>query len=84
VETLKHWSNDGDTERPRVDGGGASAARENIGEHEPGEPEGSGANRKMSHVAGEEMELTEAAGAAETQWWLQNGRRTKASFTARA
>jgi hypothetical protein len=84
VEALEHWSNNGDTERPRVDGGEASAAQENAGEHEPDEPEGSGANRKMSHVAGEEMELTEAAGTTETQWRPQNGRQTKASFTARA
>jgi hypothetical protein len=36
-------------------------------EHGPGEPEGLGANRRISHVAGEEAELTEVAGAAETQ-----------------
>jgi hypothetical protein len=35
---------------------------------------GLGANRKMSHVAGEEAELTEAAGAAKTQRRPQNGR----------
>jgi hypothetical protein len=38
----------------------------------------------MSHVAGEEVELTEATSAVETQWRRQNGRRTTASFTARA
>jgi hypothetical protein len=36
---------------------------------------GLGANRKMSHIAGEEAELTESVGAAETQRRPQNGRR---------
>jgi hypothetical protein len=40
---------------------------ENAGDCGPSELEGLGANRKMSHVAGEEAELTEAAGAIETQ-----------------
>jgi hypothetical protein len=40
---------------------------EDADERRPGEPEGLGANRRMSHAAGEEAELTEAAGATETQ-----------------
>jgi hypothetical protein len=52
---------------------------ENTGERGPGEPEGLRANRKMSHVAGEEVELTEAAGATETQRPPQNERRTTAN-----
>jgi hypothetical protein len=46
---------------------------EQAGERGPDEPEGLGANRKMSHVAGEEVELTEATSAVETQWRRQNG-----------
>jgi hypothetical protein len=46
---------------------------EEAGERGPGELEGLGANRKTSHVAGEEAELTEATGMAETQRQLQNG-----------
>jgi hypothetical protein len=38
----------------------------------------------MSHVAGEEAELIEATGATETQRQPHNGRRTTASFMARA
>jgi hypothetical protein len=38
----------------------------------------------MSHVAGEEAELIEATGATETQGQPHNGRRTTASFMARA
>jgi hypothetical protein len=48
-------------------------------ERGPGEPEGLGANQRMSHAGGEEVELTEVEGAAETQWRLQNKRRTTAS-----
>jgi hypothetical protein len=57
---------------------------EEASEREPGEPVGLGANRKTSHVAGKEAELTEATGAAETQRRPQNGRWTTMSFTARA
>ena len=56
---------------------------EEAGENRPGEPEGLEANRKLSHVAGEEVELTKAMGVEETQGRLQNGRQTTASFTAR-
>jgi hypothetical protein len=52
---------------------------EDVGERGPGEPEGLGANRRMSHAAGEEAELTKAVGTAETQWRPQNERRTTAS-----
>jgi hypothetical protein len=52
---------------------------ENASERGPGELEGLRANRKMSHVSGEEVELTEAAGATETQRPPQNGRWTMAS-----
>jgi hypothetical protein len=84
VETLEHRSNGG------TQGDLGSTATElrlqgeEAGERGPGEPAGLGANRKMSHVAGEEAELTEATGVAETQQRPQNGRRTTASFTARA
>jgi hypothetical protein len=56
---------------------------EEAGEHRPGELEGLEANWKLSHVAGEEVELTKAMGVEETQGRLQNGRQTTTSFTAR-
>jgi hypothetical protein len=54
---------------------------EEAGERGPSEPEMLGANQKVSHVAGEGAELTEATGATETQRQPQNGRRTTTSFT---
>jgi hypothetical protein len=40
---------------------------EDASERGLGEPEGLGANWRMSHAAGEEAELTEVAGTIETQ-----------------
>jgi hypothetical protein len=57
---------------------------EEAGELGPGKLEGMGANRMMSHIAGEEADLTEATSATETQRRPQNGRWTTASFTAHA
>jgi hypothetical protein len=45
---------------------------ENAGERGPGEPEGLGANWKMSHIAGEEAELTEATDVAGAWRWPRN------------
>jgi hypothetical protein len=45
---------------------------EEADERGPCEPEGLGANRKMSHVAGEEAELTEAT----TRQKLNDGHKT--------
>jgi hypothetical protein len=56
---------------------------EETGERGPGKPEGLGANQKVSHDAGEGVELTEAMGVIETQRQPQNRRRTTTSFTAR-
>jgi hypothetical protein len=53
---------------------------EEAGEHGPGEPEVLGAHQKVSHVAGEGAELTEATDIAETQRRPQNGRQTTTSF----
>ena len=36
-------------------------------EHGPGETEGLGANQRVSHVAGEDVELTEATDAADAR-----------------
>jgi hypothetical protein len=46
---------------------------ENTGEHRPGETEGLGANQRVSRIAGEEAELTEATDAADAQRRPQNG-----------
>jgi hypothetical protein len=54
---------------------------EEAGERGPSEPEVLGANQKVSHVAGEGAELTEATGATKTQRQPHNGRRTTTSFT---
>jgi hypothetical protein len=47
---------------------------EKAGERGPGETEGLGANQRVSHVADEEAELTEATDATEARRWPQNGR----------
>jgi hypothetical protein len=82
VETLEHWSNGGGNLRSTV--AELRLQGEEASEREPGELVGLGANRKTSHVAGKEAELTEATGAAETQRRPQNGRWTTMSFMARA
>ena len=52
---------------------------ENASEHGSSEPEGLGANRRMSHAVGEEAELTKAADAVETKRCPQNERQTTVS-----
>jgi hypothetical protein len=52
---------------------------ENAGERGSVEPEGLGANRRMSHTAGEEAELIKATDMARGRWQLQNERRTTVS-----
>jgi hypothetical protein len=47
---------------------------ENAGERGPGEPEGLGANQRVSHTIGEEVELTEATDTARARWRPQNER----------
>jgi hypothetical protein len=49
---------------------------ENAGEQGPGEIEGFGANHRVSHVASEEVELTEAMDATDARRRPRNGRRT--------
>jgi hypothetical protein len=83
VETLEHLSNGG-----MLGDLGSTVAElwlqgEEAGGRGLGEPKGLGANRKMSHVAGEKAELTKATGVAETQQRPQNWRWTTASFTTR-
>jgi hypothetical protein len=63
-ETLEPPSNDRDIGTPRVDVGGAPAARENSGERALGKLEGLGAYRGVSRVTDDEAKLTEATSAA--------------------
>jgi hypothetical protein len=51
-------SNDEDTARALVDGGGDSTLGEKSGERKPREIEGLGANQRVSRVLGKEAELT--------------------------
>jgi hypothetical protein len=53
-------------------------------EHGPGDTEGLGANQRVSHLASEEVKLTEATDATEARRWPQNGRRTTAELHGRA
>jgi hypothetical protein len=53
---------------------------ENDGEREPGETEGLGANQRMSRIAGEEAELTEATDVADARRRPRNGRRIRAEL----
>jgi hypothetical protein len=72
-ETLKRLSNGGDAGLPWVDGSGLRLQRENTGERGPGETEGLRANQRVSHVASEEAELTEATDAVDARRQSQNG-----------
>jgi hypothetical protein len=54
---------------------------ENASERGPSEPEGLGANRKMSHVAGKEAELTEVIDAADARRRPQNDDGSRQSST---
>jgi hypothetical protein len=52
---------------------------ESSSERGPGEPEGEGANRRASRIAGDKVELTEATNMARARRRPQNGRETTAS-----
>jgi hypothetical protein len=68
---------------PRVDGSGLRLHGENAGERGPGETERLGANQKVSRVAGEGAELTEATDAANTRRWSRNGGEPSSEFHGR-
>ena len=53
-------------------------------EHGPGETEGLGANQRVSHVAGEDVELTEATDAADARRRPRNRRRITTELHERA
>jgi hypothetical protein len=53
--------------------------RQRTSERGPGQPEGKGANRGASRVAGDKVELTEATNMARARRRLQNGHETTVS-----
>jgi hypothetical protein len=65
---------------PRVEGGGLWLHGENAGERGPGEIERLGANRKVSRIAGEGAELTEATDVTYTRRRPRNGGGPSAGF----
>jgi hypothetical protein len=83
VETLEHRGNDGDARTPRVDGGELWLHGENADERGLGELERLGAIRKVSHVAGEGDELTEATDTADARRQAQNDSLPLAEFHGR-
>jgi hypothetical protein len=81
---MERLRNGGDAGRPWVDDGGASVARGGGRGARTERNRGVGANQRVPHVAGEEVELTEATNAADARRRPQNGRQITTELHGRA